>query len=96
MPVIREIIVTLIAAAVLAALTLAATGQPSAQAASGRHGTARTCDWRITHRLDKYTSWQYVTPALARYEHVGRCSKVIAGAGQSVIIGQDGHVADVS
>lgn len=100
MPTIREIAATLIAAAVLIALALVVTGQPSAQAASVRLSAAqaasRTCNWHRVHRLDRYTSWQYVTPAEARYEHVGRCSKVIVGAGQSVIIGQDGHVADVS
>ncbi len=54
------------------------------------------CNWRTVHRLDRYTTWQYVTPRLARYEHIGLCSKVIGGQDQSVIVGQDGHVADVS
>jgi hypothetical protein len=93
---IREIIATLIAAAALAALTLAVTGQPPAQAVSVHHSAGRTCDWHRVHRLDRYTTWQYVTPDLARYEHVGPCSKVVVGQSQSVIIGQDGHVADVS
>lgn len=69
-----------------------------AQAASGHHRAvqAASCDWRPVHRIDRWTTWQYVTPALARYEHIGKCSKVITGDRQSVIIGQDGHVADVS
>jgi hypothetical protein len=100
MPSIREIIATLIAAAALAALALVVTGQPSPQAVTVRLSASQkahpACDWRIVHRLDRYTTWQYVTPDLARYEHIGRCSKVFAGTGQSVITGQDGHVADVS
>lgn len=100
MPTLREIVFALIAAAALAALTLVVTGQASPRALSVRPVAAqaapRACDWRVVHRLDRYTTWQYVTPALARYEHVGPCSKVIAGTSQSVITGQDGHVADVS
>lgn len=87
----------------LAALAIAASAVgtgiivPAAQATSTAPVTrSQACDWHRVHRLDRYTTWQYVTPALARYEHIGRCSKVIAGQNQSVIIGQDGHVADVS
>ena len=72
---------------------LAVTG--TVASASAQH-TAPACDWHAVHRIDAYTTWQYVTPKLAAYEHIGRCSKVIVGSGQSVIIGQDGHVADQS
>jgi hypothetical protein len=64
--------------------------------ASAQQSKTTSCNPKPVHRLDKYTTWQYVTPTLAHYEHIGRCSKVIVGKGQSVIIGQDGHVADES
>lgn len=103
MPTIREIAGALIAAAALAALVLGLTGQPAQQAASAAYlrpaVTAShrvACDWRVVHRIDAYTTWQYVTPDEARYERTGPCAKVIVGTSQSVIIGQDGHVADVS
>ena len=58
--------------------------------------TTPACDPRPVHRIDRYTTWQYVTPDEARYEHIGYCSKVIVGLNQSVILGEDGHVADQS
>lgn len=103
MPTMREIICTLIAAAAVAVLAIVAAAQLGPQAAGVAYlrpavaaGHHIACDWHIVHRLDAYTTWQYVTPDEARYERVGPCAKVIVGTGQSVIIGQDGHVADVS
>jgi hypothetical protein len=55
-----------------------------------------SCNPKPVHRLDKYTSWQYVTPALAKYEHINLCSKVIVGRWQSVIVDLDGEVVDES
>lgn len=100
MPSFREIIAVLIAAAALAALTLVVTARPSPQALSVRLSAAqaphRTCDWRVFHRIDAYTSWRYVSPLLARYEHVAMCSKVITGTDGSIIFSRRGYVTDVS
>lgn len=100
MPTIREIIATLIAAAALAALALVATAQPSPQGVtihlSAAQRAHKACDWRVFHRIDKYTSWRYVDPRLAAYEHVGKCAKVITGTDGSVVFSQRGYAIDVS
>lgn len=100
MPSFREIVATLIAAAALAALALVVTGQPSPQAVSIHPVAAqkahKACDWRVFHRIDPYTSWRYVDPRLAAYEHVGPCSKVISGTDGSVVFSQRGYAIDVS
>lgn len=96
----REIIATLIAAAALAALTLVVTGQPSPRAVSMHLSAAQkahpACDWHVFHRIDAYTSWRYVDPRLAAYEHVGPCAKVITGTDGSVVFSQRGYAIDVS
>lgn len=100
MTAIRENLATLIAAAALAALALVATAQPSPQAVNVRLSAAQrahpACDWRVFHRIDRYTSWRYVDPRLAAYEHVGPCSKVITGTDGSVVFSQRGYAIDVS
>jgi hypothetical protein len=81
---------------VAAALMAGASINQGAEAMSPQKPKTAVCDPKPVHRLDRYTTWQYVTPDLAKYEHIGRCSKVIVGTGQSVIINQRGNVVDVS
>lgn len=100
MPTTREVVATLVAALALAALALAVTARPVPQGVSVRlsasQGASGACDYRVFHRIDKYTSWRYVSPRLARQEHVGRCSKVITGTDGSIIFSERGYVIDVS
>lgn len=55
-----------------------------------------SCNWRVWHKIDRYTSWRYVSPLLAQEFHVGACSKVISGTDGSVIFNQRGYVVEAS
>jgi len=70
---------------------LNASAQPAT--VSAHH---RPCDWHVWHKIDRYTSWRYVSPLLAQEFHVGACSKVISGTDSSVIFSQRGYVVEAS